>query len=115
VAKDREENLFDPTKIEWLLGEGLDDMDAGHRQMMLVMAETRLAGGYKPTPQEKEIIARLRALAGEDYDAKDIKRKVRAMVKNPTKADSPSISLPPTFDRLLNRLRRSRQDKDQAE
>jgi hypothetical protein len=116
VANDREESLFDRTKIEWLLAEGLDDMDAGGRQMMLVMAETRLAGGYRPTAQEKQVVAKLRALAGEEYDARDIRRKVRAMVRNPTREDSPSISLPPAFNRLLRRLRTSEQDQqDQAE
>jgi hypothetical protein len=116
VANDREESLFDRDKIEWLLAEGVEGMDAGSRQMMLVLAETRLAGGYKPTAQEQQVIEKLRALAGEEYDAKDIKRKVRAMVKNPSKADPPCISLPPAYGRLLKRLRTSKQDQqDQAD
>ena len=112
MAKDREESLFDRSKIEWLLAEGLEGMDAGGRQMMLVMAETRMAGGYKPTAQEKQVIAKLRALAGEEYDARDIKRKVRAMVTNPSKASSPAISLPPAFNRLLRRLHTSERDEE---
>jgi len=99
------DRLFDATKIECLLAEGLNCMDAGERQMLLVMAETRIAEGYKPTAQEKQFVEQLRALAGQDYDAKDIRRKVRKMVKGPTRQDTSRLSLPPAFDHLLQRLR----------
>jgi hypothetical protein len=99
------DRLFDATKIERLLAEGLDCMDAGERQMLLVMAETKIAEGYKLTAQEKQVVEKLRALAGEDYDAKDIRRKVRKMVKSPPNQDLPRLSLPPTFNHLLKRLR----------
>ena len=101
----KEDCLFEASKIECLLAEELDCMDAGERQILLVMAETKIAEGYKPTAQEKQVIEKLRALAGQDYDAKDIKRKVRKMVKGPTKQDSTRLSLPPAFDHLLKRLR----------
>ena len=104
----KEDCLFEASKIECLLAEGLDCMDAGERQMLLVMAETKIAEGYKPTPLEKQVVEKLRALAGQDYDAKDIRRKVRKMVKSPTKQDSPRLSLPPAFDHLLKRLRTSK-------
>jgi hypothetical protein len=108
----QEGRLFEPDKIEWMLAEGLDCMDAGDRQMLLVMAETKIVEGYKPTAEEKQVIERLRALAGEEYDARDIRRKVRAMVKGPAKADTPCLSLPPAFDHLLKRLRKP--DRDTA-
>ena len=91
-----------------LLAEGLDCMDAGERQMLLVMAETKIAEGYRLTSKEKQVVDRLRALAGEDYDAKDIRRKVRKMVKSPTRQDTSRLSLPPAFDHLLKRLRTSK-------
>ena len=105
MADKKEERLFEASKIEGLLGDELDGMEAGERQILLVMAETKIAEGYKPTAREKQVIERLRALAGQEYDAKDIKRKVRKMVKSPTKQDSPRLSLPPAFDHLLKRLR----------
>jgi hypothetical protein len=108
MAANQERRLFEPDKIEWLLAEGLEGMDAGDRQMLLVMAETRIAEGYRPTSEEQQVVEKLRAPAGQDYDAKDIKRKVHTMVKSPTKADTPGLSLPPAFDRLLKRLRTSR-------
>jgi hypothetical protein len=109
VAQNPKEHLFEVAKIEWLLADGLDGMSAGDRQMLLVMAETKLAEGYKPTAQEKKVVEKLRALAGQDYDATDIRRKVRKMVKSPPKADTPCLSLPPAFNHLLKRLRTSRQ------
>jgi hypothetical protein len=110
MAENQERRLFEPDKIEWLLAEGLESMDAGDRQMLLVMAETQIAEGYRPTSEEKQVVEKLRALAGQDYDARDIKRKVRTMVKSPTKADTPSLSLPPTFNHLLKRLRTTKRD-----
>jgi hypothetical protein len=109
-AEGREERLFAPDKVEWLLAGGLESLDGGERQFLLVMAETRLQEGYRPDAQEKELVSRLRELAGQDYDAKDIKRKVRAMVKGPKKDDPPGLSLPATFDHLLDRLRNRKQE-----
>jgi hypothetical protein len=108
MAKKVQDRLFEADKIEWLLNEGLDAMDASDRQMLLVMAETKIAEGYRPTSQEKQIVAQLRELSGQDYDAQDIKRKVRTMVKSPTRTDTSRLSLPPTFDHLLKRLRKAK-------
>lgn len=104
MAQNRE-HLFEPTKIDWLLSEGLEDMDSGERQMLLVMAETRLQEGYTPTAREKQVVDRLRQLAGQEYDPQDIQRKVKAMVTNPKKADSSGIILPATLNKLLKRVR----------
>jgi len=82
-------------------------MGAGERQMLLVMAETQIQDGYKPSADEKKVVERLRALAGDDYDARDIKRKVKAMVKGSRKSDSQPLHLPPVFNRLLKKFRRS--------
>ena len=101
----QEERLFEPTKIKWLLEEGLDGMDAGERQMLLVMAETKLQEGYTPTAEEEQVVARLRELAGQEYDAQDIQRKVKAMVTTPKKADHSGIILPATLNKLLARVR----------
>ena len=105
MADKKEERLFEASKVECLLAEGLDCMDAGERQILLVMAETKIAEGYKLTSQEKQVVEKLRALAGQDYDARDIRRKVRKMVNSPTRQDSPRFNLPPAFDHLLKRLR----------
>ena len=110
----KEEHLFAPDKIKWLLEEGLETMDAAERQILLVMAETKLAEGYKPSDEEKEIVDRLRDMSGDDYDARDIRRKVRAMVKGRSKPNTAPLKLPPVFDRLLNRFRRS-DENDQSE
>jgi hypothetical protein len=115
VVNSKEERLFEPDKIDWLLGEGLEAMDAGDRQMLLVMAETKVQDEYKPTKQEKQVIKKLRALAGQEYDAQDIKRKVRTMVKGSTKADTPGLTLPKTFDHLLQRMRKSKQGSVDSE
>jgi hypothetical protein len=114
MTGNQEERLFEAGKIEWLLDKGLNDMDAGDRHLLLVMAETKLTEGYEPTAREKRVIERLRALAGQDYDARDVKRKVRTMVNSPTRGDTPGLSLPPAFDHLLKRLRRPKtgDDKD---
>jgi hypothetical protein len=112
MSDNKEDRLFEASKIECLLAQELDCMEAGERQMLLVMAETKIAEGYKLTFEEKQVVEKLRALAGQDYDAKDIKRKVRKMVKGPTKADTPRLNLPPAFDHLLKRLRTPKQ-KDQ--
>jgi hypothetical protein len=101
--KTAEKRLFALDKIAWLLHGGLEGMDAAQRQMLLVQAETDLQSGYQPTGEEKEVIERLRALAGDEYDAKDIQRKIRKMVKGRKKGDAP-LQLPPTLSRLLKRL-----------
>ena len=111
MAKYREERLFASTKIEGLLAGGLESMDAGDRQMLLVMAETKLQDGYEPTSAEQQVVDKLRELAGQEYDARDIERKVQTMVRGPKKKDPPRFSLPPAFDRLLGRLRQSKRDR----
>ena len=103
----KEEHMFAPSKVDWMLNGGLETIGAGERQMLLVMAETQIQDGYKPTGDEKKVVERLRALAGDDYDAKDIKRKVKTMVKGRRQTDTPPLHLPPVFDRLLSRFRRS--------
>ena len=108
MAQNRKEVLFEPTKVKWLLGGGLEGMDAGERQMLLVMAETKLQDGYKPTAQEKQVVTKLRDLAGQEYDAQDIQRKVKAMVTTPKKADHSGIILPATLNKLLKRVRKAR-------
>jgi len=110
MTRRKEERLFAPDKIEWLLGGGLETMDGGERQMLLVMAETKIQEGYKPTSEEAKVVEKLCALAGDDYDAKDIRRKVRAMVQGSRKPDAVSLQLPPIFDRLTKRFRRSNED-----
>jgi hypothetical protein len=114
VAKNQE-RLFEPSKIDWLLAGGLEGMDAGERQMLLVMAETKLQDGYKPNAREKQIVAKLRDLADE-YDVQDIQRKVKAMVTTPKKADHSGIILPATLNKLLARVRgRKAGSSDDAE
>ena len=110
AQKGKEERLFAPDKIEWMLAGGLESMDAGERQILLVMAETKIQDGYKPTSEEKRVVEELRNLAGDDYDAKDINRKVRTMVKSRTKPNTTPLKLPPVFDRLLNRFRRPKKE-----
>jgi hypothetical protein len=109
-AEGREEHLFAPEKVEWLLAEGLESLDSGERQLLLVMAETKVQEGYRPNAQERKVVSRLRELAGQDYDARDIKRKVRAMVKGAKKDDPPGLTLPSSFDHLLKRLRSRKQE-----
>ena len=109
IAEDR---LFVPEKLNWMLNGGLAAMDAGERQMLLIMAETKLQEGYKPTREEKEAIEQLRALAGDDYDAKDISKKVKTMVQGGRKPGTAPLRLPPVFDRLRQRLRRTKQEEE---
>lgn len=111
MAQKQEGLLFSPDKIEWLLSGGLETLAPGERELLLVLAETRLQEGYRPTSDEKRVIEQLQAMAGEDYDARDIKRKVRTMVKARSKPDATPLGLPPVFDRLLNRFRRSRSEE----
>jgi hypothetical protein len=105
-----EDHLFAPDKIEWMLGGGLEAMDAGERQLLLVMAETKLMEGYEPTHEEDQVMEVLCALAGDEYDAQDIKRKVKRMVTGRTK--TAPLHLPPEFDRLTRRLRESQEEPD---
>lgn len=111
MAQKQDELLFSPDKIEWLLSGGLETLDPGERQLLLVLAETKIQDGYRPNNEEKQVIEKLQAMAGEDYDAHDIKRKVRTMVKSRSKPDTAPLKLPPVFDRLLNRFRRSHPDE----
>ena len=107
------EHLFAPDKIAGLLKGGLEKLDAGERQLLLVMAETKLQEGYKPTAEEKQVLEMLRGAAGDDYDARDIKRKVRTMVKSRSKPDTSPLRLPPMFDRLIGRFRRPKKEEDE--
>jgi hypothetical protein len=101
----REDRLFAADKIEWMLSGGLQTMDPGERQMLLVMAETKIQDGYKPTAEERRVVEKLRALAGDEYDARDIRKKVKTMVKSRKTSAGPSLHLPPIFDRLMKRVR----------
>jgi hypothetical protein len=105
VSQKRKEHLFEPSKVKWLLSGGLEEMDAGERQLLLVMAETKIQDGYTPNAQESRIVGKLRDLAGQEYDAQDIQRKVKAMVTTPKKADHSGIILPATLSKLLKRVR----------
>jgi hypothetical protein len=107
----KEQHLFAPGKIAGLLEGGLEEMDAGERQLMLVMAETKLQEGYQPTTEEKQVLEKLRALAGDDYDARDIKRKVRTMVRSRSKPNTSPLKLPPMFDSLVSRFRRPKKEE----
>ena len=114
MAKNKD-RLFEPSKIDWLLAGGLEGMEAGERQMLLVMAETKLQDGYKPNAKEKQVVTKLREMADE-YDAQDIQRKVKAMVTTPKKADHSGIILPATLNKLLARVRgRKAEASDEAE
>ena len=111
MAQEKQDRLFAPDKIPWLLDKGLAEMDSAERQMLLVLAETKVQDGYKPSSEEKQVIDRLRAMAGDDYDAQDIKRKVRTMVKGRSKPNAAPLKLPPIFDRLLKRFRPSEEEE----
>ena len=116
MAHNSDEHLFEPSKIEWLLAGGLEGMDAGERQMLLVMAETKIQGGYTPNSQENQIVAKLRELAGQEYDVQDIQRKVKTMVTSPKKEDHSGFVLPATLNKLLKRVRtRKAGSKDDKE
>jgi hypothetical protein len=108
----RQQHLFAAEKIAWLLGGGLEAMSPGERQVLLVMAETTMQEGYKPTSEERQVVQRLRELGGEDYDARDIRRKVRAMVKSRSRPDAAPLKLPAMFDRLIARFRDTEGDEE---
>ncbi len=110
--KDQEEHLFAPDKIDGLLDGGLEELDAGERQLLSAVAETKLMGGYKPTRKEKEVLDRLGVLSGDEYDSRDVKRKVKKMVKGRKKADTAPLSLPPMFSSLLSRFRRKKKQDE---
>jgi hypothetical protein len=101
------ERLFAPDKIEWMLAGGLESLEPAERQFLLVMAETKMQGGYRPDSAEKEVVQRLRDAAGDSYDPRDIRRKVRALVKSQPKDETLPLKLPPVFNRLISRLRSS--------
>ena len=115
MAQNRKEYLFEPTKIEWLLAGGLEGMDAGERQMLLVMAETKLQDGYKAMPKEKQVLTKLRELAGQESDVQDLQSKVKTMVHAPKKADHSGIILPATLNKLLKRVRRRKANSSDDE
>jgi hypothetical protein len=105
MALDKEERLFAPDKTAWMLAGGLESLQAGERQLLLVMAETKLQEGYRPSNEEKEVVQRLRDLAGDAYDPRDIRRKVRTLVKSRSRNETTPLKLPPVFDGLLSRFR----------
>ncbi|MBN1933919.1 MAG: hypothetical protein JW934_04610 [Anaerolineae bacterium] len=112
MAKSKiEDQLFVPEKIEWMLNGGVAEMEPGERQLLLVMAETKLQEGYKPTKLERQVIDLLRALADGDYDAQDITDKVKVMVQGGTKQDTAPLRLPPMFDRWRKRLGLGKKDE----
>jgi hypothetical protein len=110
----RGDRLFAADKIEWMLSGGLETMDPGERQMLLVMAETKIQDGYKPSAEEKRVVDKLRALAGDEYDARDIRKKVKTMVKGRKTTAAPPLHLPPVFDRLIKRVRSRERDSSLA-
>jgi len=112
ARKPGKDSLFVPEKLAWMLNGGLEAMAPGERQMLLVMAETKLQEGYRPTQDEKRAIEKLRSLAGDDYDAKDIKRKVGEMVKGSKKPETAPLKLPPIFDRLRKKLRGLKKEQE---
>ncbi|MBN1639740.1 MAG: hypothetical protein JXA09_00800 [Anaerolineae bacterium] len=105
MARQREQRLFATDKIEWLLGGGLDALGPAERQLLLAMAETTIQEGYRPTREERAVLQRLHDLGGADYDAAEIRRKVRAMVQMRSRPDAAPLKLPPVFDRLIGRFR----------
>ena len=92
-------------------GHLADAGDPGDRQMLLVMAETKLQDGYRPTGKERQVIEKLRALAGDEYDVRDIRRKVRTMVKGRSKPDTAPLKLPPMLRQLISRFRPDKKEK----
>jgi hypothetical protein len=108
----RKERLFAPDKIEWMLDGGLDSLDAAERQLLLVMAETKIQGGYRPDSSERQVVQRLCDLAGESYDPRDIRNKVRTLVKSRPVSETGPLRLPSVFDRLIARLRSSESESD---
>jgi hypothetical protein len=103
----REERLFAPEKVEWMLAGGLDSLEPAERQLLLVMAETKIQDGYRPDSSERRVVQRLRDSAGDSYDPRDIRRKVRVLVKSRSTSETGPLKLPPVFDRLISRLRSS--------
>jgi hypothetical protein len=90
------------------LGGGLETLSGAERQMLFVMAETEIQDGYRPTSEEKRIVVKLCALAGDDYDVHDICSKVAAMVKGRSNSDTRPLSLPPDVRRLIKQVSRAR-------
>jgi hypothetical protein len=101
----RKERLFAPDKIEWMLSGGLDSLGPAERQLLLVMAETKIQDGYRPDSSERQVVQRLRDSAGDSYDPRDIRNKVRTLVKSRAVGETGPLKLPPVFDRLISRLR----------
>jgi hypothetical protein len=105
MALDKEDRLFAPDKTAWMLAGGLESLQAGERQLLLVMAETKIQEGYKPSSEEKAVVQKLRDLAGDAYDPRDIRRKVRTLVKSRSRDEMTPLKVPPVFDGLLSRFR----------
>jgi hypothetical protein len=105
MALDRKDRLFAPDKTAWMLAGGLESLQAGERLLLLVMAETKMQEGYRPSGEEKAVVQRLRELAGDAYDPRDIHRKVRTLVKSRSRDETTPLKLPPVFDGLLSRFR----------
>ena len=84
------------------MGGGLETLSGAERQMLFVMAETEIQDGYRPTSEEKRIVVKLCALAG------DICSKVAAMVNGRSNSDTRPISLPPDVRRLIKQASRAR-------
>ena len=101
----RKERLFAPDKVEWMLAGGLDSLEPAERQLLLVMAETKIQEGYRPDGSERKVVQRLRDSAGDSYDPRDIHNKVRTLVKSRPLSETGPLKLPPVFDRLISRLR----------
>ncbi|MCR4407041.1 MAG: hypothetical protein NUW24_08975 [Anaerolineae bacterium] len=100
MANVETEPLFAPGKARWLLEGGLETLDAGERQMLLVMAEMAELQGRKLSAEEQEVITRLRTDTAGDYDAKDVAKKVKKLVKGKRKRGAEPFTLPPGLARL---------------
>ncbi|MDY7041905.1 MAG: hypothetical protein SVX38_13695 [Chloroflexota bacterium] len=94
------EGLFAPGKARWLLDGGLESLGAGERQMLLVMAELAVQQGHALSPDEEEVVARLRDEMGGSYDAQDVACKVEKLVKGKPKRGTEPFTLPPDLKRL---------------
>lgn len=100
MAKAETESLFAPGKARWLLEGGLETLDAGERQMLLVMAEMAELQGRELSAEEQEVVTRLRTDAAGDYDAKDVAKKVKKLIKGKRKKGAGPFTLPPGLARL---------------
>jgi len=100
VSDDGTKSLFAPGKARWLLDGGLETLDAGERQMLLVMAEMAELQGRELSAEEQKVVERLRTDVAGGYDAKDVAKKVKKLVKGRRKRGAESFTLPPDLARL---------------